>query len=119
MAETLSPQQARARFRAVARGRYVDHGLGLEEAKARLAASDPGLDIAPLLGALEHKDRHRALAALIPWLWSSEGRRFLEPMFQRALLLAFRGIGVAQGLVRHGLAARSPSTKQKAGRRPG
>jgi hypothetical protein len=108
MAETLSPEQARARFRAVARGRYVDHGLDVEEAKARLRESDPGVDIAPLLGAMEHGDYRMAFAGLVPWLWSSEARRFLQPVFERGLLLAFRGLGMAHGIIRHARGAQRP-----------
>ncbi len=104
MAEALSPQQARARFRAVAQGHYVDHGLDVEQAKARLHDTDPGLDIGPLLGAVEHGDYRQALASMIPWLWSSEARRFLQPVFERGLLLAFRGLGMAHGLIRHATA---------------
>lgn len=103
MVQALTPEQARSRFRAVARGRFVDHGLDVREAKVRLQQTAPGLDIAPLLSALERRDPRLALLALLPWVMGPEGRAFLQPVAERGLLVAFRSLGVLEGIIRHAL----------------
>ncbi len=117
MAEALTPEQARARLRAVTQGRHVDHGLSVEEAKAKLYETDPGLDVAPLLRALEERDPRLAALGLLPWALGPDGRTFLRPVLERGLLVAFRGLGIMEGLIRH--ARRSSGARETGGSREG
>ncbi len=81
MAEPLSAEEARRRFRAVARGRHpADPQLDVATAKARLREADPGIDISPLLGLAAQRRWKPALLSVLPWAMSPEGRAYLAPL---------------------------------------
>ena len=86
MAEPLSPEQARQRFRAVLRGRHLtDTHLDVATAKARLREADPGIDIGPLLHFAGEKRWKSALLSLLPWILSPEGRAYMAPVLLATL----------------------------------
>ncbi len=97
MADPLTPEQARARLRAVTRGQRprVMAPLDVATAKARLRAADPGVDIGPTLRLLGQHRWRPALFTLLPWLLSDEGRSWLAP----ALVALAEGFlaGLAKG----------------------
>ncbi len=102
MAEPLSAEEARRRFRAVARGRHpADPQLDVATAKARLREADPGIDISPLLGLAGQRRWKPALLSVLPWAMSPEGRAYLAPLLLAVLDGADRALRVI---------ARSPAT---------
>ena len=91
MAEPLSAEEARRRFRAVARGRHpTQPHLDVAAAKARLREADPGIDIGPLLHFAAKRRWQPALLSLLPWGMSPEGRAYLAPLLLAALNAADR-----------------------------
>ena len=93
MAEPLSAEEARRRFRAVARGRHpADPQLDVAAAKARLREADPGIDISPLLGFAAQRRWKPALLSVLPWAMSYEGRAYLAPLLMAALDAADRAL---------------------------
>ncbi len=82
-----SPKSARARFQAIARGRYVPGHLSVEEAKARLRRADPGLDFSHIFQALDEGDLRRAGSSLAVEVAASRAFAYFYPLMVDAVQL--------------------------------
>jgi len=58
-------ERARERLKAVSKGHYVPKELSIEEAKAKLRAADPAIDISDVLKALNHEEDMQKAAASV------------------------------------------------------
>ncbi len=113
--DSLSPEEARERLRAVTVGRYVPrHDLSLAEAKDRLRAADANLDIGPALSALSQGKWREAGLSLALWLATDEGRAFVAPLLLRLLPLANGLLGQLRGHRPRKPAPAEKATGQKA-----
>ncbi|WP_457598758.1 hypothetical protein [Hydrogenimonas sp.] len=77
-------KEARERFEALSKGRYYPGHLPLKEAKARLRACDPGLDIAPLLRADSAEELKRALLVMAAESADRETIAYFSPLLAEA-----------------------------------
>ncbi len=77
--------EARARFAAISRGEYYPARIGVEEAKERLKAADPGLDISPLLRARDKEDLSKAALSLLAQSADHETLSYFSPLLIEAL----------------------------------
>ncbi|RMG38748.1 MAG: hypothetical protein D6720_00695 [Gammaproteobacteria bacterium] len=94
--DALTPEEARARLRALSQGRRVPRrDLSLEEAKARLRETDADLDIGPFLHFASEGRWREAGLSLALWAVSEDGRYFFSPLLLSALSLVD---GVLQAL---------------------
>ncbi len=78
-------KEARARFKAVAKGEYYPAQIGVEEAKERLKAADSGLDISPLLRAEDEEALKRAVLLLLVQGADPKTLSYFSPLFIEAL----------------------------------
>lgn len=59
-------EKARARLKAISEGHYVPKGISIEDAKKRLRAADPAIDISGILQALHQgKDLEKAATSMV------------------------------------------------------
>ncbi|BDY13321.1 hypothetical protein [Hydrogenimonas cancrithermarum] len=78
-------EEARRRFDAIAKGRYAPRTLSLEEAKARLRETDPGIDVSDLLAALDEGDLKRAGTSLVWQVIAPETIAYFTPLIVELL----------------------------------
>ena len=72
--------EAKKRFDAIMKGRYVPKPVSLEEAKARVRATDPGIDISELLQALNEGDLRRAGTSVFRQALAPEAVAYFTPL---------------------------------------
>lgn len=95
MADTLSTNEARQRFRAVTRGRNPHHSeLSLAKAKANLRAADAGLDLGPALRFVSRGQWRPALVSMVAWSATEPGRAFFAPLLLRGLEIFYLVLGL-------------------------
>ena len=75
-----SRAEARRRFDAIVKGRYAPKTLSLEEAKARVRETDPGIDMSELLRALNEGDLKRAGSSLLWQTVAPETIAYFTPL---------------------------------------
>ena len=78
-------EEARARLKAIAEGRRVPQGISIEEAKQRLRAADPAIDISDLLQALHRGEnlQKAAAAVMVETLSDPEVVHYWSPILAR------------------------------------
>ena len=81
-------QRARRRFEKIAKGEYAPKPLSLEEAKARLRAADPGIDISEAIRALNEGDIKGAGLSLLYQSVAPETVAFFSPLIVQGLQAA-------------------------------
>ncbi len=95
MADTLSTEEARQRFRSVTRGSNPRNSeLTLEEAKERLRAADAGLDLGPALRFVSRGQWRPAMFSVVAWFTTEPGRAFLSPLLLRGLEIFYLLLGM-------------------------
>lgn len=96
-------EHARTRFKAISEGHYVPKEISVEEAKERLRAADPALDISDMLKALHREEdlQKAAAAALLETLTHPAVISYWSPVL----------IGLFQALMPAGKPASSPTTE--------
>ena len=72
--------EARRRFDAIVKGRYVPRRTSLEVAKRRLRETDPGIDMSELLHALNEGDIKGAGASLLWQTLAPETIAYFTPL---------------------------------------
>ena len=77
--------EARARFEALAKGRYVPRRQSIREAKERLRQVDPGLDVSRVLQALDTGDLNRATKSLAIEIAASQALAYFYPLIVTAI----------------------------------
>ena len=78
-------KEAKERFEALSKGRYYPKRLTLQEAKERLARTDPGLDISPLLSAKDAAELKRAALSLLAQSAQPQTLSYFSPLLVEAL----------------------------------
>jgi hypothetical protein len=95
MADTLTKDEARQRFRAVTRGRSPQHSeLSLAEAKANLRAADAGLDLGPALRFVSRGQWRPALLSVVTWSATEPGRAFFAPLLLQGFEIFYLLLGM-------------------------
>ncbi|WP_457592314.1 hypothetical protein [Hydrogenimonas sp.] len=78
-------QEARERFKTLAKGKYYPARLTPEEAKKRLRESDPGLDISPFLGARDTAEMKRAGLLMLVEAANPQTLSYFSPLLVEAV----------------------------------
>ena len=80
-------REARTRFEAIAKGRYVPKKLSVGEAKERLRRTDPGLDLSHVFQALDEGDLKRAGTSLAIEVAAAQAFTYFYPLAVDAVQL--------------------------------
>ncbi|WP_353661332.1 hypothetical protein [Hydrogenimonas sp. SS33] len=88
--------RARRRFEKIAKGEYVPREISPEEAKARLRAADPGIDLAEAIRALNEGDLKKAGLSLLYQSLAPETVAFFAPLLAQGLQAAFTALNAEE-----------------------
>lgn len=90
----MNPEQARANLKKLLQGKAINHAPTLAEAKERLRATDPGIDISRPLRQLNRGHGKEALVDLAFEAATTISLPYLRPLFTAAIVhLCERGTG--------------------------
>ena len=77
--------EARARFEALAKGRYAPRRRSVQESKESLRQLDPGLDVSRVLQALDTGDLNGAAKSLTIEMVASQALVYFYPLIVTAI----------------------------------